>query len=96
MRSARISLGARSFIRKDIIVALDVDLAARMDASLAAYWGAYALAEGISRVERVGRDGYNYRTSGLLTVSIEYRTGTGSSLPPEPSALFLSSGAAAG
>lgn len=46
MRPAHISLGARTFIRKGMIVALDVNLIARMDASLAAYWGAYALAEG--------------------------------------------------
>jgi ribosomal protein S18 acetylase RimI-like enzyme len=32
-----------------MIVALDFNLAARMDASLAAYWGGYALAEGAHR-----------------------------------------------
>jgi len=42
------------FIRKGITVALDFDLAARMDASLAGYWGSYALAQGSHREEFPG------------------------------------------
>jgi ribosomal protein S18 acetylase RimI-like enzyme len=36
----------RTFAGKGLILALDVDLIARMDVSLAAYWGGYGLAEG--------------------------------------------------